>query len=183
MATSVLLIGASGSFGRPLVEEFINHLPKFTKVGILSDPSKTSKFSAVAARGITIVPGSFLDPKAYFGYDTVISLAGNAIMRLQPAMIEAAIAGGVTHFYPSEFGSDVGQDSLSDIRYFRDKRVTRNHLVAAAKSHPNFKYTLMLTGPFTEWTISSAYGVDQEKKSVVTYGSPDAKIDVTSIPE
>jgi hypothetical protein len=41
----------------------------------------------------------------------------------------------------------------------------------------------MLTGPFTEWTISSAYGVDQEKKSVVTYGSPDAKIDVTSIPE
>jgi uncharacterized protein YbjT (DUF2867 family) len=183
MAISVLLIGASGAFGRPLVEEFISNLSKFSKVGILSDPAKVSRFSDAAARGIEIVPGSFLDPKAYSGYDTVISLAGNAIMRLQPAMIEAAIAGGVTHFYPSEYGSDVGQESLRDLRYFRDKRVTRNHLVAAAKSHPGFKYTLMLTGPFTEWTISSPYGVDQENKTVVTYGSPDAKIDVTSIPE
>jgi hypothetical protein len=42
MSPSVLLIGASGAFGRPLVEEFINQLPKFDKVGILTDPSKIS---------------------------------------------------------------------------------------------------------------------------------------------
>jgi hypothetical protein len=183
MATSVLLIGASGSFGRPLVEEFIIQLPKFKKVGILSDPSKTSKFADPAAKGITIVPGSFLDYKAYAGYDTVISLAGNAILRLQPAIIEAAIAGGVTHFYPSEYGADLSQDALHNVRYFRDKQVTRSHLAAAAKSHPEFQYTLLLTGGFTEWIVSPPYGVDYEKKSLVAYGSPDAKIDVTSIPE
>jgi uncharacterized protein YbjT (DUF2867 family) len=183
MSISVLLIGASGSFGRPLVEEFLVHLSKFDKVGILADPSKVSKFAGVAAKGIHIVPGSFLDPKAYIGYDTVISLAGNAIMRLQPAMIESAIAGGVTHFYPSEFGSDVAQDELSEFRYFRDKRVIRNHLVAAAKAHSDFRYTLMLTGPFTEWTVDKVYGVYQDEKRVETYGRPDAPIDVTSIPE
>jgi uncharacterized protein YbjT (DUF2867 family) len=183
MAPSVLLIGASGAFGRPLVQEFITELSKFDKVGILTDPSKASKFADVASRGIKIVLGSFTDPKSYAGYDTVVSLAGNAIMRLQPAMIEAAIIGGVTHFYPSEYGSDVGQEALKDLRYFRDKRVVRDHLVAAARTHPNFHYTLMLTGPFTEWTIDKLYGVYREEKKVVTYGRPDATIDVTSIPE
>ena len=183
MAPSVLLIGASGAFGRPLVEEFIKQLAKFDKVGILADPSKVSKFAGVASRGVHVVPGSFVDPKSYTGYDTVVSLAGNAIMRLQPAMIDAAITGGVTHFYPSEYGSDVGQEALKDLRYFRDKRVTRNHLVAAARAHPDFRYTLMLTGPFTEWTVDRLYGVYQEEKKVVTYGRPDAAIDVTSIPE
>jgi uncharacterized protein YbjT (DUF2867 family) len=183
MAPSVLLIGASGAFGRPLVEEFINQLPNFDKVGILADPSKISKFADAESRGIKVVPGSFVDPKAYFGYETVISLAGNAIMRLQPAMIEAAIAGGGTHFYPSEYGSDVGQEALKEFRYFRDKRVVRDHLVAAARAHPGFRYTLMLTGPFSEWTIDKLYGVFQEEKKVITYGRPDATIDVTSIPE
>ena len=183
MASSVLLIGASGAFGRPLVQEFTTHLEKFDKVGILSDPSRVAKFADAAARGIHVVPGSFVDPKAYAGYDTVVSLAGNAIMRLQPAMIDAAIAGGVTHFYPSEYGSDVAQEALKEFRYFRDKRVVRDHLVAAAKANPNFRYTLMLTGPFTEWTIDKLYGVYQDEKKVVTYGRPDAPIDVTSIPE
>ncbi len=183
MAPSVLLIGASGAFGRPLTEEFIAQLAKFEKVGILADPSKVGKFSDVAARGIQVVPGSFLDSRAYAGDDTVISLAGNAIMRLQPAMIEAAVAGGVTHFYPSEYGSDVGQAALREFRYFRDKRVTRDHLVATAKAHPHFRYTLLLTGPFTEWTIDKVYGVYHDERRVEAFGRPDAPIDVTSIPE
>ena len=162
MAPSVLIIGASGAYGRPLTEEFIAQLAKLEKVGILADPSKTEKFDAVKARGIRVVAGSFLDPTAYAGYDTVISLAGNAIMRLQPAMIEAAIAGGVTHFIPSEFGSDVGQESLKAYRYFRDKRVTRDHLAAAAKANPTFRYSLVMTGPFIEWTVDKVYGVYHE---------------------
>jgi len=182
MAPTVLLIGASGTLGSLVVEEFIKHLSKFDKVGILAEPSKVSKFETVT-KGIQIVLGSFLDPKSYAGYDTVMSFAGNAIMRLQPAMIEAAIAGGVTHFYPSEYGADLSLEALQNVRYFRDKLVVRSHLVAAARAHPNFRYTLMLTGPFTEWTVDKFYGVDRNEKKVVAYGRPDAQIDVTSIPE
>jgi hypothetical protein len=117
------------------------------------------------------------------GFDTVMSVVGNSIMRLQPAMIESAIAGGVRHFYPSEFGSDVAQDSLRTFRYFRDKRVTRDHLAAKAKEHPDFYYTLMLTGIFTEWAADPFYGVDIEAHTAVTYGRPDEVLCVTSIPE
>jgi hypothetical protein len=39
------------------------------------------------------------------------------------------------------------------MRYFRDKQVTRSHLAATAKAHPEFKYTLFITGIFTEWSV------------------------------
>ncbi|RFU81047.1 isoflavone reductase family [Trichoderma arundinaceum] len=183
MAPSVLILGAGGAFGRPLMEEFIRQKSHFSRVGILADPAKAPKFSDLAARGIDIVSGSFLDPKSYQGFEVVVSLAGNAIMRLQPAIIESAIEGGIRHFYPSEFGSDVAQESLSTFRYFRDKRVTRDHLAAKAKECPDFYYTLMLTGIFTEWAADPFYGVDVKAHTANTYGHPDANISVTSIPD
>lgn len=67
MAPSVLVIGAGGAFGRPLIEEFIKQKSLFSRVGILSDPAKVSKFSDFAAQGIEVISGSFLDPKPYEG--------------------------------------------------------------------------------------------------------------------
>jgi hypothetical protein len=83
----------------------------------------------------------------------VISVVGNPLLRLQPAMIEAAVTAGVTHFYPSEWNSDISQRQIYSMRYFRDKQVTRSHLAATAKAHPEFKYTLFITGIFTEWSV------------------------------
>ncbi|KAM0249164.1 hypothetical protein ACHAQJ_009171 [Trichoderma viride] len=183
MAPSVLIIGAGGAFGSPLLDEFIKYKSRFSRIGILSDPAKISKFSNFAAQGIDVVSGSFLDPKAYEGFDTVVSVVGNSIMRLQPAMIESAIAGGVRHFYPSEFGTDISQDGLRTLRYFRDKHVTRDHLAAKAKEHPDFYYTLVLIGIFTEWAADPFYGVDVEAHTAITYGRPDGILGVTSIPD
>lgn len=67
------------------------------------------------------------------GYDTVISLLGNEVMKLQPEIIDAAISAGVTHFYPSEFGGDIGREPFLHERYFRDKHLTRNHLAKRAE--------------------------------------------------
>ncbi|KAL7920307.1 NAD(P)-binding protein [Trichoderma austrokoningii] len=183
MAPSVLVIGAGGAFGRPLIEEFIKQKSLFSRVGVLSDPAKVSKFSDFAAQGIDIISGSFLDPKSYEGFEAVISVIGNSIMRLQPAMIEAAITAGVRHFYPSEFGSDIAQEHLRTFRYFRDKRVTRDHLTAKAKEHPDFYYTLMMTGIFTEWTADPFYNVDVKAHIATPYGYPDKPVHVTSVPD
>jgi len=180
MAPSVLLIGASGTLGVYVVEELLLRKFSFSRIAILSDPAKASKFEDARKNGIEIILGSYLDTNSYKGFDTVVSLVGNAIMRLQPAMIEAAIAAGVRHFYPSEYGSDVAQEALVHFRYFRDKRVARDHLVAKAKQYPDFRYTYILCGPFTEWAASSFYGVDVEKHTVTTYGRPDAIVSLTS---
>jgi hypothetical protein len=98
-------------------------------------------------------------------------------------MIEPAIAAGVTHFYPSEWNSDISQKEIYGMRYFRDKQVTRSHLAAKAKEHPDFKYTIFITGIFTEWSVLEFYGFDHEKLTAEVYGRPDASVGVTSIPE
>lgn len=104
-------------------------------------------------------------------------------MKLQPGMIEAAIAGGVRHFYPSEFGGDISVGEFWKNRYFRDKVVTRDHLAAKAKEYPDFRYTLVMTGPFTEYAVSSFNGIDFEKHTVEPYGQPGAELSVTAMAE
>ncbi|KAJ7218252.1 hypothetical protein B0H12DRAFT_1153261 [Mycena haematopus] len=180
-APSVLIIGASGSLGRPLVEEFQRQRARFNRVAILSDPTKIHKFDQVQKNGIEVISGSFLDFKCYQGFDVVISLTGNGAMRLQPAIIEAAIAGGVSHFYPSEFGTDIAHGNQWQFRYFRDKVVTRDHLAAKAKEVPDFRYTLMLVGAFSEWAAGEFSGVDLEKHTVNAYGYPEAEVSVTGL--
>ncbi|KAJ6449797.1 hypothetical protein C8R45DRAFT_123869 [Mycena sanguinolenta] len=181
MAPSVLVIGASGSVGEPLVKEFQRQRSRFGRVAILSEPSKAHKFSAAQNNGIELVLGSFLDFKCYQGFDVVISLAGNTFQRLQPAMIEAAVAGGVRHFYPSEFGIDFDRDDVQQFRFFRDRIVTRDHLAATAKVHPDFRYTLMVVGQFSQWAYSKVCGIDAENHVVEAYGYPDAEISVTAL--
>jgi hypothetical protein len=114
------------------------------------------------------------------GFEVVISLAGNANMKDQPGMVGAAAAAGVRHFYPSEYGVDLSIPALVNVRYFRDKHLTRQRLVETAKEVPGFRYTLLLPGSFTEWAISGFFGVDIEKHTVEIYGDPDAKINNTA---
>ncbi|KAF8195205.1 hypothetical protein K438DRAFT_1906563 [Mycena galopus ATCC 62051] len=181
MSPSVLLIGASGALGRPLVEEFQRQRARFNRVAVLSDPAKVHKFEEVKNNGIEVISGSFLNFECYQGFDVVVSLTGNGAMRLQPAMIEAAVAGGVRHFYPSEFGTDINRNNNWQFRYFRDKVATRDHLAATARAFPDFHYTLMLTGAFSEWAAGPFSGVDLEKHIVKAYGFLEAEISVTAM--
>jgi hypothetical protein len=121
--------------------------------------------------------------KTWKGFTHVISVVGNPLLRLQPAMIEAAFASGVTHFYPSEWNSDISQREIYSLRYFRDKQVTHSHLAAVAKTHPGFKYTIFITGIFTEWAVGEFYGFDHEANKALVYGRPDGRVGVTAIPE
>ena len=183
MPESILLIGASGALGVPLVNELSHHLSSFSRVAILAQPGQTSKFTHLESLGFEIVSGSILSASSYEGFTTVVSLVGNNVMRLQPAMIDLAISAGVSHFVPSEWNSDISQDELSGMRYFRDKFVTRDHLRLRAKEVAGFRYTIFITGIFTEWAVAEFHGVDTEKHTVRTYGRPDALVGVTSIPE
>jgi len=181
MAPSVIVIGASGAVGRPLMNEFLAQRSKFGRVAVLSDPARVERFKEIQASGIEIIAGSFLEAKSYEGFEVVISLTGNAVMKLQPGMIEAAIAGGARHFIPSEFGADIAHNDNWKNRYFRDKVVTRDHLHARAQDTPGFRYTLVLSSAVTEYTVSNFNGVDVEKHVARTYGYPEARLHVTAL--
>ncbi|KAJ7909919.1 hypothetical protein B0H13DRAFT_2489419 [Mycena leptocephala] len=183
MAPSVLIIGASGNIGRPLVQEFLKNKTRFERIAILADPAKVAQFVEVQSQGTEVVVGSFLEASSYKGFDTVICLAGNAAMKLQPGMIDAAIASGARHFYPSELGTDLAYRDNGKRRYFRDKIATREHLRQRAREVPGFAYTLLITGAFTEWAPAPFNNIDTQKHTASPYGSPDALVTVTAIPD
>ncbi|KAJ7894513.1 hypothetical protein B0H14DRAFT_3081316 [Mycena olivaceomarginata] len=134
--------------GRPLVQEFLKNKTRFGRIAVLADPTKISRFTDVQSQG---VEGG--------GFDTVISLTGNTAMKLQPGMIDAAIAGGVRHFYPSELGTD-SYVAIGKRRYFRDKIATREHL-----------------------RDRGTRGAGLLNHTAVSYGVPDALISVTALPD
>ncbi|KAJ6527151.1 hypothetical protein B0H19DRAFT_1275456 [Mycena capillaripes] len=171
MAPSVLIIGASGTVGRPLVQEFLKNKTSFGRITVLADPTKVSRFADVQSHLLQRC------------FDTVISLAGNVALKLQPGMIDAAIAGGVRHFYPSELGTDLSYGAIGKRRYFRDKIATREHLRDRAREVPGFAYTLLMTGAFMEFGPSPFNNVDVEKHTASPYGVPDALISVTAMPD
>jgi hypothetical protein len=104
-------------------------------------------------------------------------------MILQPAIVEAAVAAGVRHFYASEWNSDIAQREIHSMRYFREKQAVRSYLRQKAATTPGFQYTLMVTGIFTEWAVDAFYGFDHENCSVELFGQPGGRIGVTSIPD
>lgn len=65
---NILLIGASGAWGVPLVEEFIAQKSSFGRIAILARSSEhASKFDKAKKAGIEVVVGSFLEAKSYEG--------------------------------------------------------------------------------------------------------------------
>ena len=61
--------------------------------------------------------------------------------------------------------------------------MSRSHLVAVSKANPHFRYTLVLTGSFTDWLIFKIHGVDRNTRTVTAFSSGDFRIDVTSLQE
>lgn len=114
----------------------------------------------------------------------MVSLLGAAVFNKQNAIIDAAIAGGATHFYPSEIGLDVAKPFFDTQKYFGDKREVRSHLDEAVAKNSNFGYTLLVIGMITEFVVvTPLFGVDKEKKAVDFVGNESSKITFTSFPE
>jgi hypothetical protein len=113
----------------------------------------------------------------------VICMLGNHVMAQQPTIIDAAVSAGVTHFYPSEFGSDISQAVYRSNRFFRDKHITREHLVKTAAEHKGFGYTLIICGGFAEYAAHPVFGVDPEKGTFEFFGPKEKREPFTGVRE
>ncbi|KAF2804626.1 NAD(P)-binding protein [Mytilinidion resinicola] len=169
---SVILIGASGWLGNYVSLEFLRNRSSFTRLAILTEEHKRHKFADVEAKGFELIIGSYTDAASFKGFDTVISLLGNLVMKDQPAIIDAAIAAGVTEFYPSEYGSDGHQGEFLSNGYWREKQRTVAHLRAVVPQHASFNYSVVMTGHFVEFALMPLFGVDIAKHTFELYGSP-----------
>jgi hypothetical protein len=89
-------------------------------------------------------------------------------MKLQPGMVDAAIAGGVRHFYPSELGTDISYGAIG-------KKVRRT----VQEAQPGFADDT-LTPPSSLLKSSATSGI--RSRSENTYASVRARYRGLRIP-
>lgn len=180
---AILLVGATSEygFGQFVIREMIKWRHSFSRIGVYLDLSrdnvaKTPIIDRLRQAGIEIVSGKgFESPEPFMGFDCIMSFLGNHGLRLQPLLIDSAIAAGVRHIYPSEFGADilVGQNWTQ--RYYVEKVRTRLHLEERGKDLPELGWTYVLFGRLTEWAVLSHFGFNNRAASAQIYGTPDGQ--------
>lgn len=174
---SVLVVGPTGSVGLPLCNELLamkSHFSRLAAFNNTTQPSSASKiatFEDLKSNGMEIVSGTYDDVDAFRGFDAVLMPLGNFGNYLQPQIIDTAIAAGVRHFYPSEFGADITVGANWTQRYYRDKVLTREYLMKRAGEVEGLGWTYITIGRFTEWATIAYFGIDNAKHEAAIYGN------------
>ena len=113
----------------------------------------------------------------------VIAALGNHAIKNQPFLINAAIAAGVRHWYPSEFGADLTVGNNWNERYYRDKVITRQYLQKKAAENPDFGYTYFLDGRFSEWAPTPHFGINLKTHTAHVVGKPEMEQSLLAVNE
>ena len=104
MAYSVLLIGAATPLGLKVSQQLALRTYRFSKVAVLTPHAVTDSGTEAksASPGLEHVDGSYAEPGSYKGFDIVVCTLEDGLCAKQREYFDAAVAGGVKHFYPAE---------------------------------------------------------------------------------
>ncbi|KAK5059844.1 hypothetical protein LTR84_009727 [Exophiala bonariae] len=178
----ILLVGATGTFGGLVAvalskrRQLLSRLAVYHNTARKTDEAKKLKIAKFEALGIEIVSANgYASPEPFGGFDCVMIFSGNYGLQEQPQIIDSAIAAGVRHFYPSEYGADLLAGDNWNQRYYRYKALTRNHLEMKGKEYADLGWTYFLVGRLTEWAVISHFGIDNKHSTARIYGTESGR--------
>jgi hypothetical protein len=175
---NVIIIGAGGNLGPSILDAFLKESSFNTTV--LSRQGSKSTFPS----GVKVIRADYdsLDSlkEAFQGQDAVISLVGGTALGDQDKLIDAAIAAGVKHFVPSEYGSNTPDKRTRDIvPVFEAKFNTVNYLKSKEKE---ISWTSIVTGPFFDWGLKVGFlGFDGKSKTATLFDDGEAVFSATNL--
>ena len=180
--SSVLLVGATGNAGAPILAALT--ADQTFKVSVLTRASSTTTFPP----SVTIhkVPDDYplLDLIAAFqGQDAVISTVSRLSMEAQKRMIDAAVQAGVKRFIPSEFGGDVDNEKAAALlpEFMDGKKSVLDYLKGKAQEG-RITWTGIATGPFWEMAVSTGFlGFSPASQSATIYRPGTVKWATTTL--
>jgi hypothetical protein len=87
----------------------------------------------------------------------VVSCLGDvpAAVKAQEALLDASLAVGVKRYIPSEFGSDTTNPRVKSYPFFAAKLKHQHRLRQVSTINEDFSYSLLITGPFLDWGLST----------------------------
>ncbi|RDW79371.1 hypothetical protein BP6252_04009 [Coleophoma cylindrospora] len=190
---NILFFGATGTIGRPILEQVIKNKSLFGRLVIFTAPggdqAKQSLLQGWKTKGLEIIEGDISSEKqvlaAFEGIDTVLSALGRTAIAAQIPLIRLAESHpSIYRFIPSEFGTDIkfGPSSANE-KPHQEKLKVRAILEATKK----LDYTYIVTGPFADGYLSNnsrdpRIGTwDVKARTVVLLGTGKEKVALTTM--
>ncbi|KAF9571259.1 hypothetical protein EC968_000802 [Mortierella alpina] len=190
---SILVLGA-GELGTAVLWGLANHASRSeSPISVLLRPSsinstessKKSEIDAFRATGINLVPADLVNDSVetlssiFKRFDTVIGCTGFVAGRnIQLKLAQAALAAGVSRYFPWQFGVDydvIGRGSAQDL--FDEQLDVRDLL----RSQDRVEWVIISTGMFTSFLFEPYFGVvDLENDVVRALGSWKNSVTVTT---
>jgi hypothetical protein len=175
---NVIVIGASGSVGPPIVSAL---LETGFNVSVLTRTSSTATFPAT----VTVHRGDYSHSclfSAFEKQDAVVSTIATFSVTQQTSVIDAAIKAGVKRFIPSEYGIDT---SLSHILDFVPPAVAKQDVVnyLKTKESAGMSWTAVCVGGFFDWSFKypGLLGCDLPGRRATIFDGGENEFEMTNI--
>ncbi|KAF3067712.1 hypothetical protein CFAM422_008720 [Trichoderma lentiforme] len=153
---NVAVFGGGGSLAAVIVPILHKHF----NVTMIRRCGSNSK---APVNGIKVIDADFSSEDdlaiALKGNDAVICMVASSAHKIQPILIDAAVAAGVRRFIPSEFGANIDNAKTRQLPVFAGKVATQEYLKNKAKT-TNLSYTFIYNGAFLDWGLEHGVLID-----------------------
>ncbi|CAJ2499622.1 Uu.00g024750.m01.CDS01 [Anthostomella pinea] len=180
----VLSSKGSGNLGTAVVQELTKAGFNVTVLTRKGSPSTLPP--GVASREVDYESVDSLTP-ALQGQHAVVSTIATAAVRGQHPLVDAAVAGKVSRFIPSEFGINsriLGTSAIGKI--LQGKVQTLDYINQKSKENPSFTWTGISTGLFFDWVSihgleHGSLGLDKSTKTATIYDSGSEAVQTSNL--
>ncbi|KAI1498996.1 hypothetical protein F5X99DRAFT_296986 [Biscogniauxia marginata] len=177
---NVVVVGGSGSIGRPVVDELVK---AGFQVTVFTRENSTSTLpSGVNSKKVNYESVESLKP-ALEGQDAVVSTIASAAIGGQSPIVDAAVAAKVKRFIPSEFGINTRILGSAPIKKILQGKIeTLDYIDAKSKENPGFTWTGISTGLFFDWGLRrGALGFDKTARTAVISDSGNEPVQASNV--
>ncbi|KAK6345795.1 hypothetical protein TWF730_010138 [Orbilia blumenaviensis] len=173
----VIVVGASGNLGQPILEALI--ASGFT-VSVLTRSGSSHSFPA----GVDVIATDYSPSSlesAFSGQDAVVSVVAGAALGEQKKLIDAAASSGVKRFIPSEFGSNTNnKEAQALVPIFSRKVEIKEYLESQTGS--GLTWTGIVTGPVFDRSLRLGFlGFDIPARRATIYDLGDRPFTASTI--
>lgn len=174
---NVVVVGASGAVGRPIVNALLE--ADFNVTALARQSSKATFPQSVRVINTDYSSSSLAE--AFKGQDAVVSALAFAGLGTQIALVDAAIAAGVKVFLPSEFGLDTASpNAVQTIPGIKVKVDTMEYLKSV---QDKISWTVVVTGALFDWGFDfpGAGGWNVPARTAVIWDGGDIPFEATNL--
>jgi len=175
---NIAIVGAGGSIGTYVLQALLAE-PSFAVTVIQRTSSRAKPPSSVR---VLTVPDAFpVDAlvEAFKGQDVVINCISNPNLEEQMRFVDAALAGGVRRYVPSEYGMDNSNPRAQELNViFKTKGAVQDYL---RKQQDKMEWMSISCGMWIKWSMAHNFlGMHIKEKRLVSWDEGEGKFSAST---